>query len=64
MKKRLDILVTERGLAESREKAKALIMAGQIYVDNQKAESPGTPSRRSAASNPVARACPTSAGAA
>ena len=30
MKKRLDILVTERGLAESREKAKALIMAGQI----------------------------------
>ena len=35
MKKRLDILVTERGLAESREKAKALIMAGQIYVDNQ-----------------------------
>ena len=34
MKKRLDILVTERGLAESREKAKALIMAGQIYVVN------------------------------
>ena len=32
MKKRLDILVTERGLAESREKAKALIMAGQIYA--------------------------------
>ena len=41
MKKRLDILVTERGLAESREKAKALIMAGQIYVDNQKADKPG-----------------------
>ena len=41
MKKRLDILVTERGLAESREKAKALIMAGQVYVDNQKADKPG-----------------------
>ena len=41
MKKRLDILVTERGLAESREKAKVLIMAGQIYVDNQKADKPG-----------------------
>ena len=35
MKKRLDILVFEKGLAESREKAKAVIMAGQVYVDNQ-----------------------------
>ena len=41
MKKRLDILVTERGLAESREKAKTLIMAGLVYVDNQKADKPG-----------------------
>lgn len=41
MKKRLDILVTERGLAESREKAKTLIMAGQVYVDGQKADKPG-----------------------
>ena len=41
MKKRLDILVTEQGLAESREKAKVLIMAGQVYVDNQKADKPG-----------------------
>ncbi len=31
----------EHGLAESREKAKALIMAGQIYADNQKADKPG-----------------------
>ena len=30
MKKRLDLLVLERGLAESREKAKTLIMAGQV----------------------------------
>lgn len=41
-KKRLDILVYEAGLAESREKAKALIMSGVIYADNQKADKPGT----------------------
>ena len=41
MKKRLDVLVTERGLSESREMAKTLIMAGQVYVDNQKADKPG-----------------------
>ncbi len=40
-KKRLDLLVYEKGLAESREKAKALIMSGLIYVDNQKADKPG-----------------------
>lgn len=31
----------ESGMAESREKAKALIMAGLVYVDNQKADKPG-----------------------
>lgn len=36
-KKRLDVALFERGFAESREKAKALIMAGQVYVNNQKA---------------------------
>ncbi len=41
-KKRLDVLVYEAGLAESREKAKAIIMSGIIYVDNQKADKPGT----------------------
>ncbi len=41
-KKRLDVLVYEAGLAESREKAKALIMSGIIYVDNQKSDKPGT----------------------
>ena len=39
-KKRLDVLVQELGFAESREKAKALIMAGQVYADNQKADKP------------------------
>lgn len=41
MKKRLDILVFEKGFAESREKAKAIIMAGDIYVNNQKADKCG-----------------------
>ncbi len=40
-KKRLDLLVLEQGLAQSREQAKALIMAGEIFVDNQKADKPG-----------------------
>ena len=35
-KKRLDIAVFENGLAETREKAKALIMSGSVYVNNIK----------------------------
>ena len=35
-KQRLDIVLTEKGLAPSREKAKALIMAGQVYLNGQK----------------------------
>ena len=41
-KKRLDVLLFEKGLAESREKAKAVIMSGIVYVDNQKSDKPGT----------------------
>ncbi len=41
MKKRLDILVVEKGLAPSREKAKALIMAGQIFVDGNREDKSG-----------------------
>ena len=42
MKKRLDVLVYEKGFAESRENAKAVIMAGLVYVENQKADKCGT----------------------
>ncbi len=41
-KLRLDSAVFEAGYAESREKAKALIMAGLVYVNNQKSDKPGT----------------------
>ena len=41
MKLRLDVALTERNLAPSRERAKALIMAGQVYVDGQKAYKAG-----------------------
>lgn len=40
-KQRLDVLMVEKGLAESREKAKAMIMAGQVYIDNQKCDKAG-----------------------
>ncbi len=41
-KQRLDILLTRRGLAPSREKAKALIMAGEVIVNGQREDKPGT----------------------
>ena len=40
-KKRLDQLVFEKGFAESRERAKALIMSGQIFLNGQRADKPG-----------------------
>jgi 23S rRNA (cytidine1920-2'-O)/16S rRNA (cytidine1409-2'-O)-methyltransferase len=43
MKTRLDRLIVDRGLAESREKAQALIMAGEVRVNGQKAAKPGQP---------------------
>ena len=42
MKERLDVLLVKRNLAESREKAKAVIMAGNVYVDGQKEDKAGT----------------------
>ena len=42
MKERLDVLLVKHGLAESREKAKAIIMSGIVYVDGQKEDKAGT----------------------
>lgn len=41
MKERLDVLLVNRGLAQSREKAKAIIMSGIVYVDGQKEDKCG-----------------------
>lgn len=41
MKDRLDVLLVKHGLAESREKAKAVIMSGIVYVDGQKEDKAG-----------------------
>ncbi len=40
-KKRLDVILFERGLCPSRERAKTTIMSGLVYVDHQKADKPG-----------------------
>lgn len=42
MKERLDVLLVNKGLAESREKAKAVIMSGIVYVDGQKEDKAGS----------------------
>lgn len=42
MKERLDVLLVKRNLAASREKAKAVIMSGSVYVEGQREDKPGT----------------------
>lgn len=41
-KKRLDVLLVERGLVESRARAQALVMAGLVYSDTKRLDKPGT----------------------
>ena len=41
IKKRLDVLLTEQGYADTRTKAQAIIMSGNVYVQGQKADKPG-----------------------
>jgi 23S rRNA (cytidine1920-2'-O)/16S rRNA (cytidine1409-2'-O)-methyltransferase len=40
-KKRLDVLLVERGLVESRQKAQAVILAGEVRANGQRADKPG-----------------------
>ena len=42
MKERLDVLLVGRGLAQSREKAKAIIMSGNVFVDGQREDKAGS----------------------
>ena len=65
MKKRIDVLLYEKGLAPSREKARTLIMAGCVYADNQKFDKPGDTVREDAVlKRCAATRCATSAAAA
>ena len=58
MKDRLDVLATEKGLFDSREKAKAAIMAGIVLVDGQRVDKPGTKIDQEAEITLQQAACP------
>lgn len=57
-KERLDILLVNQGLAETREKAKAAIMAGLVQVNGQPADKPGTPYDEGSEIVVLGKACP------
>ena len=42
MKKRIDVLLVDMGFFPSREQARRTIMAGNVFVDNQRVDKPGT----------------------
>lgn len=58
IKKRLDVLLVEKGLAETRTKAQAIIMSGLVYVDGQKADKPGISYEESVAVEVRSGGCP------
>ena len=58
IKKRLDVLLTEQGYAETRSKAQAIIMAGQVYVNGQKADKPGISYEETVAIEVRGKTCP------
>lgn len=58
MKNRLDMVLVEKGLFSSREKAKASIMAGIVYVDGQRVDKAGTPIDASADIHIKENLCP------
>ena len=57
-KKRLDVAMVERGLAESRQKAQAVIMAGQVFVDGRRVDKAGAPVTEARAIEVRGRALP------
>lgn len=58
IKKRLDMLLVEQGHAATRTKAQAIIMSGQVYVDGQKADKPGTAFEETVTIEVRGAACP------
>ena len=57
-KLRLDVALTQRGLTDSRQKAQALIMAGEVYVNGQKETKAGAPVKEEDALEVRGRALP------
>ena len=57
-KQRLDLLMTERGLCDSRSRAQALIMSGAVFVDGQKCDKAGTSVADDAAVEVRGETCP------
>ena len=58
IKKRLDVLLVEQGYADTRTKAQAIIMSGQVYVEGQKADKPGVSYEESVAVEVRGATCP------
>ena len=58
VKKRLDVLLTEQGFADSRTKAQSIIMSGLVYVDGQKADKPGISFEETVSIEVRGAACP------
>ena len=57
-KKRLDVLLSEQGYVDTRSKAQAVIMAGLVYVDGQKADKPGVSYEETVAIEVRGETCP------
>ena len=57
-KERLDVLLVQQGFCDSRTKAQALIMSGEVYVDGQKCDKAGTPVLTTAQIEVRGNACP------
>ena len=57
-KKRLDVLLVEQGYADNRTKAQAIIMSGNVYVNGQKADKPGTSFEETVVVEVRGAACP------
>ncbi len=58
IKKRLDVLLVEQGYADTRTKAQAIIMSGNVYVEGQKADKPGVSYEESVAIEVRGATCP------
>ena len=57
-KERLDLLLMEKGLCDSRSRAQAIIMSGEVYVDGQKCDKAGTAVDRNAVIEVRGNSCP------